>query len=383
MASVDEIASAVDAATLTPVVREIAGDPRAELGEWTYERLAVVSGLPDHRGLFRFSGSASADEAATSWSAVLKIVQRHPEWSDDPADARFWRREAAAFQSGLLDGIDGLTPVRCYAITDADAETLLVWLEELEDEYDSRWPVERYELAARHLGQMGGAYLAGRALPDHEWLLRRPIGGGGSGGAALAMIEDEKTWQHPEVQSAYPEPIADRLREQWADRRAFQAAVAQMSTTLCHNDAHTENLFSRWRDDGTQETVAVDWELVGIGPVASDITFLVIATLRRLAVDMADADALEEAVLEGYCAGLEDAGWGGHEDEVRRGFTAAVALRLGLVPQTLDLILREDRRAQAERGWNRPVAELIERWAQVAYFVLDRADRARELLRDG
>ena len=94
------------------------------------------------------------------------------------------------------------------------------------------------------------------------------------------------------------------------------------------------------------------------------------------------ADALEEEVLEGYVAGPRETGWIGDERLVRRGFTAAVALRLGLVPQTLDLILDDTRRASAEQGWNRPVEELIERWAEVAYFVLDRADRAREMLNE-
>ena len=56
-----------------------------------------------------------------------------------------------------------------------------------------------------------------------------------------------------------------------------------------------------------------------------------IATLRRLAVDMKDAGALEEAVLDGYLARLSDAGWPGDPADVRLGFTAAIALRLGLV----------------------------------------------------
>jgi hypothetical protein len=152
-------------------------------------------------------------------------------------------------------------------------------------------------------------------------------------------------------------------------------------TTLCHNDAHDENLFARRRADGAEETVAVDWELAGLGPLASDATYLVIATLRRLAVAMQDADALEEAVLEGYVAGLRDAGWRGDESQIRLGYTAGVALRLGLVPTVLDMIFDPAHRGRAERGWRRPADELIERWAQVAYFVLDRADRARQLLR--
>ncbi len=382
MASVGEIANAVDAAALGPIVRQALDDDRAEVMEWEAQQLDVVSGLPGFRGLFRFQGTANAGGDVKPWSAVLKVARRHPTASDNPAHPGFWNREALAFRSGILDDLPGLTAVRCYSVSETEDGTFFFWLEDLVDEYEDGWPIERYGLAARHLGQMGGAHLEQRPLPEHEWLLKRTTGtmGGRARAAIEAMFDNEKTWRHPDVKRAYPQPIVERLKQQWADRNAFQGAVAQMPTTLCHNDSHDENLFSRRRADGTQETMAIDWELVGIGPVSSDITYLVIATLRRLAVAMEDADALEETVLEGYIAGLRDAGWSGDPADVHRGFTAAVALRLGLVPQTLDLILNDERRTEAQRGWNIPVEELIERWAEVAYFVLDRADRAREML---
>ena len=381
MPSVEEIAAAADASALGPIVRKALDDELAEVTEWQAQRLDVVSGLPGYRGLYRFQGTAAVGGELEQWSAILKIARRHPTATDNPAHPGFWNREALAFSSGILDDLPGLTAVRCYNVTETDDETFLFWLEELVDEYADGWPIERYGLAARHLGQMGAAYLEQRPLPEYDWLSRRVAGTGG-GGSAERLINDSKTWEHPDVHRAYPKPIVERLRAQWADRQAFQASIAQLPVTLCHNDSHDENLFSRRREDGTQETVAIDWELVGIGPVSSDITYLVIATLRRLAVPMDEADALEEAVLDGYIAGLRDSGWAGDESEVRLGYTSAVALRLGLVPQTLDLILNEERRAEAQRGWNVPVEELIERWAKVAYFVLDRADRAREMLKE-
>ena len=49
----------------------------------------------------------------------------------------------------------------------------------------------------------------------------------------------------------------------------------------------------------------------------------------------------------------------------------AVALpRLG--PQTLDLILSEEHRKQAERHWHRPAEKRIERSAELTYSVLNR-----------
>ena len=160
----------------------------------------------------------------------------------------------------------------------------------------------------------------------------------------------------------------------------FRKIVDELPVTLCHNDAHAQNLFSLRRRVGTQETVALDWELAGMGPVATDITYLVIATLRRFAVDVADADELESVVLDGYLTGLERSGWRGDRATIELGFTAALALRIGLVPQTLGIIMNAAQRAHQERTWLRPADELIARWAQVAHFVLDRVGRARELM---
>ena len=380
MTTMDQRAAAVGSETLTPVVRRALGSESAEVGEWRYAPLPYVNTLGDDRGLYRFSGTARDAGEAKPWSAVLKLVRPYPQSSSKPAHPAYWKREVLAFSSGLLNELPGLQAPRCYSLSEDADGTFSLWLEELSDIYHGRWPLERYGLAARHLGQFGGAFLTDRPLPGYDWLATRGGGPGAGGTAVEERLKDDKTWQHPAVRRAFPVPIAERVLRQREESRAFRSAIAQLPRTLCHNDSHDENLFARRREDGAEETVAVDWELMGIGPVSSDITFLVIATLRRLAVDMADAERLEEAVLEGYLAGLRDSGWAGDPVGVRLGYAAGVALRLGLVPTVLDLILDRSPRERAARVWNRPVEEIIERWAAVAYFVLDRVDRARELL---
>ncbi len=376
--AVDDLAAAVDKETLTGVVRLALRDEGADLEGWEHTRLAYVNARPGERGLYRFSGRAQ--QAGTPWSLILKVVRQPPNAETAPMHPMYWKREVDAYSSGLLDDLPGIAAPRCLRISRSADETVLLWLEDVADLYDGRWPLERYGLAARHLGRFGGAYLGGRPLPEHDWLVTRATGPGAGGASAEERLRDRTTWEDPAVRRAFPLPIAERALRQREDRRAFRAAVAQLPRTLCHNDAHGENLFARRRADGTEKTVAVDWELVGLGPLATDITYLVIATLRRLAVDMADADRLEEAVFEGYVAGLRDAGWRGDEHELRLGYLAAVALRLGLIPQILSLILDRPQRERAERVWGRPADEIIERWAEVAYFVLDRADEARRLL---
>ena len=381
MTAPDQHAASVDRETLTPIVRRALASENTELIDWRHEPFAYVSTLREYRGLYHFSGSARVGTETRLWSLVLKVIRRSPSASTEPDHPVDWRREVLAYSSGLLDDLPGVAAPHCYGINDPSDEAAMLWLEYVEDEHDGRWPVERYGLASRHLGRLNGAYVSGRELPDHEWLhASRAAEGGGAGERIEKLLRSEKTWQHPEVRRVFPEPIAERALRQREDWRAFRAAATQQPRTLCHLDAGRQNLFARRRADGADETVLIDWELMGFAPLATEITYLVMQTLRRFDVDIDAADHFEELVLDSYIAGLRDAGWRGDPQDVRFAYTAGIALRLGLIPQVLGFIFDEDKRARIEPGWGRPADEVIERWARLAYFVLDHADEARKLL---
>lgn len=380
--AVETIAAAIGEVELRGIVERITGMAEPRIADWRYERLAVINGWDEYRGLFRFAGEAQVAGQRRAWSVILKVIRRPPRSSDDPAQPHFWKREALAYGSPLLSGGPGLRPVRCLGVDPRDDDTFTLWLEDLKDEYPEGWPLERYRLAAVHLGEMSGAHLSRDRSLDPPWLMRRGFATELEGAGARAMealISDAATWEHPQVRRAFPESTARRVAEQWEHRSAFHAIVSELPTTICHNDAHAHNLFSRRREDGSQETIALDWELMGIGTLTADITYLVIGSLRRFAVDITQADDLEAVVLDGYMDGLERAGFRGDRAAIRLGYTATVALRLGLVPQTLGLIMSGSQRARQERAWRRPADELIARWVQVADFVLDRVRLAREL----
>ena len=67
------------------------------------------------------------------------------------------------------------------------------------------------------------------------------------------------------------------------------------------------NLFACRAPDGSPETVAIDWALVGIGPVGADLGQLVAgsATFFRAPVD--DLETLDRRCFEAYVSGLEEA----------------------------------------------------------------------------
>jgi hypothetical protein len=98
---------ALTAADLTVVVRRVLRDDASELLGWTAESpdwTALVA-----KGIYLLRGSArlgSGEE--TSWAVVLKVVEDDgsPEVHDTDGLV-YWRREALALISGLLDQQSG------------------------------------------------------------------------------------------------------------------------------------------------------------------------------------------------------------------------------------------------------------------------------------
>jgi hypothetical protein len=189
------------------------------------------------------------------------------------------------------------------------------------------------------------------------------------------------TWDHPVVRGMFPVPVADRLLRLWAEREAFFDALDRLPQTLCHQDASRRNLFARYGADGQDETVAIDWEFVGVGAVGQELGNLVGATLGFREVEAAEAVRLEQSAFEGYLAGLRDAGWRNlDESVVRFGYTASAALLLAFITPVLHLALDATHYGSVDQH-GRSFQERLWHQAAVTYFLLDLADEARDLLR--
>ena len=90
------------------------------------------------------------------WSLILKVLYP-PADRGQPTDFDYWRREAHAFESGLLNGLSGgLMAPRCFGVVDQPDEACWIWMEDVRDCFGASWPLEHYGVAARHLGQFNG-----------------------------------------------------------------------------------------------------------------------------------------------------------------------------------------------------------------------------------
>ena len=77
------------------------------------------------------------------------------------------------------------------------------------------------------------------------------------------------------------------LHRQWEEQDSLRRAVRELPVVLSHNDAHVQNLFPT-----PHGIAAIDWELVGTGPLGTDIAYLLIASLRRCEFPIAKAGDL-------------------------------------------------------------------------------------------
>jgi hypothetical protein len=302
----EELNVSIDSQQLETIVATALEQDGVRLGEWQAEPLH--GSLDPRNRLLRLAGQAHTPAGDRSWSLVLKIISGAGSTEVDPAGHRYWRREALFYQSGLLSDLSGsLVAPRCYRVTES-GDGYWLWLEEVRDTLSRPWPVEHYVEVARCLGAFNGAYLAGRPLPEQPWLsrhcLRRYVE------TAAQNVQDlpelRKLWY---FQRSFPTLSNDLLLEAWERRADFIGALERLPQTFCHQDAFAGNLFWRRGPTGQGQLVAIDWSFAGIAAVGEELAPLTLMASLTMGMEPADSARIYQACLEGYLAGLADAGW--------------------------------------------------------------------------
>jgi len=365
------------------VMRIALGDPHAELRGWSIRAMGggVTVEVGASGGVQRVAGMALSDGREVAWTAILKVLRRSRIMldpvreipTDDPSGWAFWRREAHVYEAGLLDDLEGLIAPRCYAI-DATSGEAALWLEDAPNEGPSEWPMERYGLAARHLGQFNGRYLTGTPVPQHRWLstgrVREWLDLGGPGVLAMQAARDglPAAW--------LSDRSVARIGRLWDERDAMIAALESLPVTLCHHDAGRRNL-ARRRVTGQDRTGAFDWQMIGTGHLGEEPAALFAVSLQMLDVPVAEVRAFERIVLDGYVQGLRDVGWKGESASVRLGFAIAASLLIGVGGAGMWFTTAsQDGDAMIERMVGRSVADLAAQWSAMQPYLLDLGEEA-------
>jgi hypothetical protein len=368
----------LERSAITPLVRRAVHSPTVEVSDWSV--YPIHSGDGEGLGVYRFVGTGEDRAQPVEWSIILKAFGA-PDEGGEESDWNYWKREAMAYRSGLLDDLPGgIAAPRCLGVEELADGIVRLWLEDVAPANDEPWYLDRYELAARHLGQFNGAYLAGQPLLDARWLstnwLRRWVD---ANEAAIAHLK--RVLEHPLVRRVYPEGVARSFLRLWAERELFLDRLDRLPHTLCHLDAFRRNLLDRRLSDGSHQTLALDWAFVGKGALGEELGPLIQASTEFFEAEGIAAQELEEVAFQGYLEGLTDAGWRGDAQVVRFGYVASTALRYGVgtVRLVLPILLDERLHARVEQLLGRPMEEVLKKWAEETGHMVPLTDETHRL----
>lgn len=249
----------VDREMLEPLVQAATGYPSLQVETWQATNLS----LQGQRTIFRFAGVGYDSVTSRPWSLILKVI-RAPENADAPStDMRhcfYWPRESLVYAAGIPQTLTGaLRAPHCFGVMQPDSNTRWIWLEDLHDRDDGLWPLERYSLAAYHLGAFNGSYLVDRSMPKAPWLTNNGL----RSRSADAVASLEKILE-PTVllRRAFPTPVLDELVRLVADRQRFLAAAAHLPQTFCHLDAWHGNMAAMTDANGAEVTVLFEQQVM-------------------------------------------------------------------------------------------------------------------------
>lgn len=382
----ERLLQTLDQQTITTLMCQILDLEDGELLQWQVQEISETNGAATG-GVYRLTGTGRGQDREMDWSLILKVLCRTPAGKAsgglEQEHVLYWKREALVYQSGLLNDLPGgLRGPHCYAVTEQDDESVWLWLEDVKDPHGPCWPLSQYSQAARCLGQMNGAYLAGRPLPAFPWLVRTssPRGLLDHFSWMWKVVPDPTTWQHPFLRSAFPLPIADRLWRLWEDRGAMLDVLERLPQTFGHLDAWRGNLFAVPEADEEQRLIAIDWAYPGLGTIATDIGDLMAPSFGLFRVEPCDPRTLDRVIFESYLEGLSAAGWQGDRSVVRCAFALFTALKYGCLLFWLHQITDESQHSSWEQRRGHPLDECLQQQAALIYYLLDLADEGRGLI---
>lgn len=319
------------------------------------------------RQVTRLHGDALVQDRRRPWSLIEKTTSAPGVASEDLTALA--HRELMAFRSGRLAGDGpGLRAVTAHrAVEHPDGATTL-FLEDLgEREW---WSMERFADAARDLGRFNGRWLD--HVPEDPWLFRGWVERHSQPHAIDQgrSIIDERLEAARAALGDIGRSEAQRLLD---DQPTFEDALGTLPVMLCHHDAVRSNL--SWR---AGRTVAIDWELVGPGPVGADLASLLFSSGRRGDLPVEWLPELRPEATAAYCAGLAEAGAAVTEAEVQRGFDAAVSLRWSLLRDVVVLATSDGPGQVRGSVPDESRDESVRQLALLTTFLLEAAGRVRQ-----
>jgi thiamine kinase-like enzyme len=139
------------------------------------------------------------------------------------------------------------------------------------------------------------------------------------------------------VREHFPPGLRAAVQFVHASRERLYQLSEALPRTLCHLDFWPKNLVRR--PDG--QVALIDWAFAGLGAIGEDAGNIVPDAVFDHFVPAADMPALDQAVYEGYLAGLRAAGWRDDPRLVRLGMWSSAVKYDWLAARTLAQVSQE------------------------------------------
>jgi hypothetical protein len=351
-------------------VQRLLASPTATVLDWSATPLTPGLGVTTS-GLLRITGTAAVlthpDERLSQvpFSLILKGVRR---WRDivAPHHWTYWKREALAYASGLLEHLpDGLRAPTCYGVDELSESEALIWLEDLGSDMKRRWNAANFERAARLLGRLNGQPLPAAFDPPPAWwsrdILRHWVEIMDRRFAQLDVARDD-----PVLGPLWSDESVTLLRAIRQRAPAMLELLARLPTTLGHGDANPGN-FSLPDDESSSDAVLIDWSGVGLRSPGADLDCLLFHAATAHGYDEFALVEIGELAIASYLHGLDDIEWQDDRGVVRPAFAASYALRAGCMP--IEALMADPvARAAADRSMDVSMAVRIQRMGQARRY---------------
>ncbi len=363
----------VDKSALTPVVRQVLQRDTAEVLDWQFDSLYGASGNSE---IFRFSGNAQDGGTNLPWSLILKTIRSTDE-EDDPVSLRYWKREALAYQSGLLDDLPGkIRAPRCYGIVEQPKREVWLWLEEVVDDVKGKWSLDQYGNVARDVGEFNGIFFENISAFSHPWMTKSQLR---SWVGTDAPILPLKVLTHPLVARFFPNDIYEWMQGIWLEHNTWLDFIERQPQTLSHLDVFRRNSFAHLNPQGDLQTVLIDWAFVGSATPGEELAPLVAGSINFMEIDSAQTYELDQIVFEGYLEGLRSAGWHGDPRIVRFAYDIESVLKFSVgVYGVAFMVADQSQQPILQQMFGHPLEELVDVWGSTIRFLTKLADEARE-----
>ncbi|MGI8329729.1 hypothetical protein ACRYCC_07165 [Actinomadura scrupuli] len=316
--------SAFTATGLTDLVRELLGDPTAEIAEQRVEPVGTGPGAFSTEALHRVRGVTTD---GVPWSFFVKSVHsvRHaPALAMLPGHLRAaliesypWRADVDVYLAAEPLP-DGMRLPRLYRLDDLGDDRLIMWLEDVAEAPGAKWDLDRYARAAYLLGALAAMRPVTGPAPLNTGLrffCEHVV----SATAVPGLLGDD-LWRHPLVAPYADERLRGDLRSLIEGRADLLDALDGLPHTRVHGDACPQNLLIP--ADGSAEFVAVDWSFNDPAAVGNDLAQLLVGRAHPGLLQVTDLPGVQETIRQSYAAAFPAA-----LPHLHLGFRGALVLR--------------------------------------------------------